>query len=82
MHTYYTSLCSDANFFLVEIPHAKTIYLHMADRGVVVRYRGSELHCSNCLRVTVGTEEENEQLITLLRATVKGIQEGSIALRD
>jgi histidinol-phosphate aminotransferase len=66
----------------VEIAHAHTIYLHMAEHGVVVRFRGNELHCKDCLRVTVGTEEENDQLLTLLRATVRAIESGEIALRD
>jgi histidinol-phosphate aminotransferase len=38
----------------------------MADSGVVIRYRGTELHCSECLRVTIGTEEENISFINLL----------------
>jgi histidinol-phosphate aminotransferase len=54
----------------------------MAEHGVVVRFRGNELHCTDCLRVTVGTEEENDQLLTLLRATVRAIESGEIALRD
>ncbi|KAG5177008.1 histidinol-phosphate transaminase [Tribonema minus] len=75
-------LPSDANFFLVEIEHAHTIYLHMAENGVVVRFRGNELHCTDCLRITVGTAEENAKLLELLRATVKGVQDGTIALRE
>ena len=39
----------------------------MADRGVVCRYRGTETHCTDCLRVTVGTRPENEQFLSLLR---------------
>jgi histidinol-phosphate aminotransferase len=41
----------------------------MADSGVVTRYRGTELHCSECLRVTVGTEDENQQFLKLLVET-------------
>ena len=39
----------------------------MADRGIVCRYRGTEMHCTDCLRVTVGTRPENEQFLALLR---------------
>ena len=38
----------------------------MADDGVVTRYRGSELHCDQCLRVTVGTKAENEKLMKII----------------
>eukprot|EP01041_Mallomonas_annulata_P003563 gene3563-7088_t len=58
---------SDANFVLFVIPKAQTIYKTMADRGVVCRYRGNELHCEDCLRVTVGTREENERFLSLLQ---------------
>jgi len=57
---------SDANFILFRIPSAYTIYKTMADRGVVCRYRGTELHCDNCLRVTVGTHDENTKFLQLL----------------
>lgn len=45
------------------------LLVKMADSGVVTRYRGTELHCSECLRVTVGTEEENQQFLRLLVET-------------
>lgn len=57
---------TDANFILFVIPKSKEIYKVMADRGIVCRYRGSELHCDDCLRVTVGTHEENIKFLTLL----------------
>lgn len=44
-------------------------YNQMADNGVVTRYRGNELHCSECLRVTIGTEEENKIFLALLVET-------------
>lgn len=45
----------------------------MADNGVVVRFRGNELHCKDCLRITVGTAEENKRLLELLEHTVAAI---------
>eukprot|EP01039_Chlorochromonas_danica_P005800 gene5800-6388_t len=58
---------SDANFILFVLPRALEVYKIMADRGVVCRYRGSELHCTDCLRVTVGTRDENTRFLELLR---------------
>lgn len=66
---------ADANFILFEVPFAQEIYKTMADRGVVCRYRGNELHCANCLRVTVGTAAENDAFLTLLHVVVSE-QEG------
>ncbi|CAM9373862.1 unnamed protein product [Ectocarpus sp. 6 AP-2014] len=64
---------SDANFFLVQVDHAQEIYKRMANNGVVVRFRGNELHCKDCLRVTVGTAAENNRLLELLEKTVAAI---------
>lgn len=58
---------SQANYLLFRIAKAKEIYLAVADRGVVCRYRGTEPHCDSCLRVTVGTHEENLKFISLLK---------------
>jgi len=58
---------SDTNFLLFEVgPKAHEIYQTMADQGVVCRFRGKELHCTDCLRVTVGTPSENDQFLALL----------------
>jgi len=46
---------------------AQRVYKTLAEHeGVVVRYRGGELGCSGCLRITVGTEEENTVVIRKL----------------
>jgi len=63
---------SDCNFVLFRLKgHAKEIYKTMADKGVVTRYRGTEIHCEECIRVTVGTEEENQKFLALLEETWK-----------
>ncbi|MCW3080865.1 histidinol-phosphate transaminase [Segetibacter sp.] len=54
---------SDANFLLVKVDNAKEIYHYLLTRGIVVRDRSSVQLCENCLRITVGTEEENTELI-------------------
>jgi histidinol-phosphate aminotransferase len=54
---------SDANFLLVKVEDAKTLYYYLLSRGIVVRDRSNVKLCDNCLRITVGTEEENTELI-------------------
>lgn len=58
---------SDANFLLVEFDNAIETYKMLADEGVIVRYRGNEPLCDNCLRITVGTREENGKLLQTLK---------------
>ena len=58
---------SEANFLLVRFDGAKAIYDSLAKSGIVVRDRSSLLHCSDCLRITVGTREENSFLIECLK---------------
>lgn len=57
---------SDANFLLVEVPDALRIYKEMADAGVVIRYRGDQIHCDSTIRITIGTAEENDAMLTML----------------
>ncbi|DBA02879.1 TPA: hypothetical protein N0F65_005906 [Lagenidium giganteum] len=57
---------SDSNFVLFQVPHALEIYKTMADRGVVIRYRGSQLNLKDCLRATIGSPEENDRMLELL----------------
>lgn len=42
-------------------------------KRVVVRFRGKEYGCEGCLRITVGTEEENDRLLAELPEVLKGI---------
>jgi len=58
---------SDANFLLVKMDNALEKYKKLAEMGVIVRYRGNEPLCENSLRITVGTPDENKQLIDALR---------------
>lgn len=58
---------SDANFLMVKIENAIDIYKKLADKGVIVRYRGSEPLCDDCLRITVGTPDENKRLLETLK---------------
>jgi len=57
---------SDANFFLMKVKDAGKLYSYLSDHEIVVRNRSKDPGCENCLRITIGTPEENEQLINLL----------------
>ncbi len=58
---------SDANFILFRIQNAEEIYRKLADRGVIVRYRGNEPLCENCLRVSIGMPDENVRFLKTLK---------------
>lgn len=58
---------SDANFFLARVTDAVKIYSYLVGKGIIVRNRNSVSLCGNCLRVTVGTDEENKKLIEALK---------------
>lgn len=61
---------SQANFLLVQLDQALEIQKALAEKGVIVRYRGNELHCSDTLRISIGDRTENnaffESLIEVL----------------
>ena len=58
---------SDANFLLTKVTNAQEIYQQLTSQNIIVRYRGNEPLCDNCLRITVGTTEENNRLISALK---------------
>lgn len=57
---------SDANFLLVRVTDAPRLYQSLREQGIVVRNRHNDVHCTNCLRITVGTPVENDRLLTAL----------------
>ena len=57
---------SDANFLLVRVADARGLYEHLLGDGIVVRDRSKVELCAGCLRITVGTEEENAELMEAL----------------
>jgi len=57
---------TDANFILVKINDAKSIYQNLIEQGIVVRDRSNVKLCDDCLRITVGTENENRELFMAL----------------
>ena len=58
---------SDANFLLVKVNDATHCYNELLQRGIVVRNRSSVPLCTNCLRISVGTPEENNLLLRALK---------------
>ena len=58
---------SRANFLLVKFQDSQKTYRFLNDKKIVVRDRSNQIHCENCLRITVGTEAENEILINTLK---------------
>ena len=58
---------SDANFILVKVDDADLLYQFLAANEIVVRNRSKETGCENCLRISIGTKEENEILINKMR---------------
>lgn len=57
---------SDANFLLVQVEQPKKIYEFLVDRKIIVRDRSNVLLCENCLRISIGSPEENANLIKSL----------------
>lgn len=58
---------SDANFLLMRVKDAKKLYSQLLQAKVIVRDRSSQPMCSECLRVTVGTPEENERMLDIVK---------------
>ena len=59
-------LSSDANFFLARFDEPRRIYEELKGRGIVLRDRSGMLHCDGCLRITVGSRSECEELVRTL----------------
>ena len=58
---------SDANFILIKVDNANERYNQLIEKGIVIRNRNNDDLCQNCLRITIGTEEENQKLIQTLK---------------
>ncbi|MBR6195697.1 MAG: histidinol-phosphate transaminase [Prevotella sp.] len=58
---------TEANFFLAKMTDAQGIYDSLVEQGIIVRNRTRIKLCRDCLRITVGTKNENNELIAALR---------------
>jgi histidinol-phosphate aminotransferase len=61
---------SDANFILVKMHDARGIYEYLKEKGVIVRDRSKVHLCENSLRITIGSSEENGNLLTALKELI------------
>lgn len=59
---------SDANFILIRVDNAELRYNQLVKEGIVVRNRSNQPLCDNCLRITIGTPEENNKLLNTLKS--------------
>lgn len=57
---------SDANFLLIKVEDADDLYDFLINRQVIVRNRSKISLCNNCLRLTIGTENENNTFLSCL----------------
>lgn len=62
-HIYPT----DANFVLVRVDDANALYHYLVDKSIIVRNRNTVSLCMGCVRITVGTPEENRILLEELK---------------
>jgi histidinol-phosphate aminotransferase len=58
---------TEANFILIKVDDANKRYDELIAKGIVIRNRTTQPLCDNCLRLTVGTEQENMKLIEVLK---------------
>jgi histidinol-phosphate aminotransferase len=58
---------SDANFVLAEVSDATGIYDYLVNQGIIVRDRSKVTLCEGCLRISIGTPVENQNLIAALK---------------
>lgn len=58
---------TEANFILIKVDDANKRYAELIAKGIVIRNRTTQPLCDNCLRLTIGTEEENSILINNLK---------------
>ena len=59
---------SDANFVLVQVNNAGLLYEKLIQHKIIIRNRSNLIHCDNCVRITVGTAEENKNLIKAMKS--------------
>ena len=62
---------SSANFLLVEVDKPKSVYNSLIELGIIVRDRSSVIGCDGCLRITIGTPQENIMTLNSLKELSK-----------
>jgi histidinol-phosphate aminotransferase len=59
---------SDANFILVKFDNAPALYQYLIEKKIITRDRTKAVMCDNCIRITVGTSDENEVLVQSIKS--------------
>ncbi|MDA0779196.1 MAG: histidinol-phosphate transaminase [Bacteroidetes bacterium] len=62
---------SDANFLLIQVDDASRRYTELLNQHIVTRNRSSQENCENCIRISVGTPQENDNLIAACKSLSK-----------
>ena len=52
---------------------AHEVFLELRKRGIIVRDRSREVLCDSCLRITIGSREENDLLVSAVREVIDGV---------
>ncbi len=58
---------SDANFLLIKVEDANAVYRFLVSKSIIVRNRTTVSLCEGCIRITVGTKDENAELIKTMQ---------------
>jgi len=58
---------SDSNFILIKVEDPKMVYDYLVENKIIVRNRSNVALCAGCLRITVGTQEENDLFLKALK---------------
>lgn len=66
MHCVKHIYPSDANFLLVKVDDPNELYAYLCEKGIIVRNRNRVEKCAGCLRITIGTKDEDAQLINAI----------------
>lgn len=59
---------SEANFILVRFKDGDKVFKYLWDNGIILRNQSSQTKLSNCIRITVGSEDENAKVIAAIKA--------------
>lgn len=66
---------SQANFVLAQLGEARLEFIEaMRQRGILVRDRNGDPGCAGCVRITLGIDEHNQQLVAALREVIPQIR--------
>ncbi len=58
---------SDANFILVRVSDADRLYNRLLEKGIIIRNRSKVIGCSGCVRITIGSVQENDTLLAAMK---------------